>query len=80
MDYEEVMTKIVCVRNKFDEKLFEILFDFWKLLEPKKIDTIKKFLKLIIALEDLYGEDINMTAENKDLSLEMVNIIYVILR
>ena len=74
------MTKIVCVRNKFDEKLFEILFDFWKLLEPKNIDTIKKFSKLIIALEDLYGEDINMTAENKDLSLEMVNIIYVILR
>ena len=45
-----------------------------------KPHTSDKFSKLIIALEDLYGEDINMTAENKDLSLEMVNIIYVILR
>jgi hypothetical protein len=75
LDYEEVVTKIVCVRNKFDEKFFDILFNFWKILESTKNTRIKKFSKLIVSLEDLYGEGTPTTTEN-DLSIETVNIVF----
>jgi hypothetical protein len=75
LDYEEVVTKIVCEPNKFDEKFFDILFNFWKILESTKNTRIKKFSKLIVSLEDLYGEDTTTTTEN-DLSIETVNVIF----
>ena len=56
--FEEEIKNLICLAKNFDEKLIELLLNQWKLLEKDENERIKKFSCLIVAIEELYGEEV----------------------